>query len=131
MGLAKAFLLIFYCFSSSCCLGQQPYVAHATRTAKFNAITLTDVATGNQFLLDSARIIITALNRQSQQVWKTDAWKDNHLAPYRVRRPVIRYFAFGKGEKTKQKEVIWITYNNSQFGFLAKKTGAFTWLGQD
>jgi glucose dehydrogenase len=128
--MAKALLLVLCCFSSYFCLGQQ-YVGHHTLSTKFKAITLTDIATGNRFLLDSTRIVVTALNPQGKQLWRTDAWKDNHLEAYRVTRPVISYFAFGKDDSAKRKEVIWLTYNNTQFGFLDKKTGAFTWLGQD
>jgi hypothetical protein len=128
--MAKALLLVLCCLSSYCSLGQQ-YVGHATLPTKFKAITLKDAATGNRFILDSTRIIVTALNPQGKQLWKTDAWKDNHLEVYRVKRPTISYFAFGKDDSTKKKEVIWLTYNNTQFGFLDKKTGAFTWLGQD
>jgi hypothetical protein len=129
--MVKALLLVLCCLSNYYCLGQQQYVGHATLPTKFKAITLTDAATGNRFILDSTRIIVTALNPQGKQLWRTDAWKNNHLDAYRVKRPVISYFAFGKDELTKGKEAIWITYNNTQFGFLDKKTGAFTWLGQD
>jgi hypothetical protein len=75
--------------------------------------------------------MVTALNPQGKQLWRTDAWKDNRLEAYRVKRPVISYFAFGKDIRDKKTEVIWLTYNNTQFGFLDKKTGAFRWLGQD
>ncbi|MCB2380462.1 hypothetical protein LGH70_22910 [Hymenobacter sp. BT635] len=129
--MAKALLLILCCFSSYFCFGQQQYVSHHTLATKFKAITLTDAATGNRFVLDSARIMVTAFNPQGKKLWRTDAWKDNHLAAYRVTRPVISYFALGKDDSAKKKEVIWLTYNNTQFGFLDKKTGAFTWLGQD
>ncbi len=128
--MVKALLLVLWCLSSYYCSGQQ-YVGHATLLVKSKTIILPDAATGNKFILDSTRIMITAFNPQGQQLWSTDAWQDNHLETYRVTRPVISYFALGKDKRTKGKEVIWITYNNTQFGFLDKKTGAFTWLGQD
>jgi len=129
--MAKALLLVLCCFSSYFCFGQQQYVGHHTLDTEFKAITLTDAATGNQFILDSMRIMVTAFNPQGKQLWRTDAWKDNHLEAYRVKRPVISYFAFGKDTRDEKTEVIWLTYNNTQFGFLDKKTGAFSWLGQD
>lgn len=128
--MVKALLFVLCCLSSYCSRGQQ-YVGHATLPTKFKAVTLTDAATGNQFILDSTRITITALNPQGKRLWRTDAWKDNHLEVYRVARPVISYFAFRKDKLSKGKEAIWIGYNNTQFGFLDKQTGAFTWLGQD
>ena len=69
----KAHLLVLCCLSSYCCLGQQRYVAHATLPAKFKAIVLTDAATGNRFILDSTRTMVTALTPQGKQLWKTDA----------------------------------------------------------
>lgn len=131
MNMAKALLLVLCCFSSYFCFGQQQYVSHHTLDTEFKAITLTDAATGNQFILDSTRIMVTAFNPQGKQLWRTDAWKDNHLEAYRVKRPVISYFAFGKDIRDEKTEVIWLTYNNTQFGLLDKKTGAFRWLGQD
>jgi hypothetical protein len=129
----KALLLVFFCLSSYCSLGQQQYVGHYTLPVQRKAITLTDAATGNRFVLDSTRITVAAFSPQGVELWKTDAWKDNQLEAYRVSRPVISYFAFGKDvlHKRKKKEVIWIKYNNTQFGFLDKQTGAFIWLGQD
>jgi hypothetical protein len=130
--MVKALLLVFCCFSSYCCLGQRQYVAHYTLPVQLKAITLTDAATGNRFVLDSTRIIVTAFNSQGIEIWKTDAWRDNELEANRVPRPIISYFAFGKDVlHKKRKEIIWITYNDTQFGFLDKQTGAFTWLGQD
>ena len=131
MNIAKALLLVLCCFSSYFCFGQQQYAGCHTLSTKFNAIILTDIATGNRFILDSTRIMVTALNPQGKQLWKTDAWKNNHLEVYRVERPVISHFTFGKDDSAEKKEVIWLTYNNTQFGFLDKETGAFTWLGQD
>ena len=96
-------------------------IGYYTLSTKFNAIILTDIATGNRFILDSTRIMVTALNPEGKHLWKTDAWKNNHLEVYRVERPVISHFAFGKDDSAKKKEVIWLTYNNTQFGFLDKR----------
>jgi hypothetical protein len=130
MSMVRALLLVLCCLSSYCSFGQQ-YVSHATLPTLLKAITLMDAATGNRFILDSTRITITAFNPQGKPLWRTDAWRDNHLEVYRVRRPIVSYFAFQKSKLTKGEEAIWIVYNNTQFGFLDKQTGAFTWLGQD
>ena len=37
----------------------------------------------------------------------------------------IIYFAFGQDKETKSKEVIYISYDNTQFGYLDKENGKF------
>jgi hypothetical protein len=61
-------------------------------------------------------------------LWKTDPVIDNKIEEYRVKRPVIVYFGF---DLDNGKEVILITYNNTQFGSLSKENGAFNFHGQD
>ena len=93
--------------------------------------TLIDKTTGIKFILDKARINITAIDKVGKVIWKTDPATDNKLEEYRVKRPTIIYFSFGF-DKTKEKnEVIYISYNNSQSGYLDKKNGKFKFEGQD
>ena len=94
--------------------------------------TLVDKKTGYKFIIDKERIYITAVDKTGKVIWRVDPAVDNKLKEYRVKRPTIVYFAFGIDDRTKEKnEVIDIGYNNSQFGFLDKKTGKFTFSGQD
>ncbi len=92
---------------------------------------LFDSLSGNQFQLDTTKIIITAINSNNDTIWKTDPWKDNNLEEYRYKRPIIIYFRLVKSERTDNKEIIWIAYNSTQFGFVDKETGKFSWQGND
>lgn len=96
-----------------------------------SVLKLKDSLSGNTFLLDSAHIHIYAFNANGDTLWKTDPWKDYKLEVYRTKRPVIVQFYFEKNKRTSNKEVIWIVYNNTQFGNIDKKTGSFFWMGQD
>jgi len=130
------------------------YISHATLSGRPKSDTLTDKVTLTKFILDSARIYVKAVNASGRQLWQTDAWKDGGLDAYRVKRPVIaRFFLYNyyygdsiiytdklKGKQAKEiernkekysREVIAVAYNNTQFGFIDKKTGLFHFQGQD
>ena len=92
---------------------------------------LEDSITGTRFILDSNHINIYALSKIGDTLWKTDPWKDNKLDTYRFTRPVIVYYKFANSVRTKNEEVIWIIYINTQFGIIDKKTGKFRFMGQD
>jgi hypothetical protein len=96
-----------------------------------NTHILVDLTTKTRFILDSSRITITAIDSSGKIIWQTDPWKDNKLFEYRFERPVIVYFGFNIPEWTKAKDAIGINYNNTQFGTLERKTGKFTFYGQD
>ena len=93
--------------------------------------TLIDNSSGSRFYLDTALISVYAFDKTGNNIWKTDPWKDNNLMEYRVKRPTIRYFEFKRDKWTGNIEVIGIGYDNSQFGYLDKLTGQFTFQGQD
>ena len=93
--------------------------------------TLIDNSSGSRFYLDTALINVYAFDKTGNNIWKTDPWKDNNLMEYRVKRPTIRYFEFKRDKLTGNIEVIGIGYDNSQFGYLDKLTGQFTFQGQD
>jgi hypothetical protein len=101
------------------------------------SITLIDSVTNNYFVLDASQIFITAFNEKNKKIWKTDPYKDNSICEYRTKRPVIIEYRFGKSPDNfpnYEKEgikVIWITYNNTQFGFVDLISGKYYWLGQD
>jgi len=107
------------------------YVGHATLSTSHKADTLVDNLTSTKFILDTSRIFITAIDANGKQLWKTDPWKDNKLDAYRVKRPILAEFYFVNNLHTNNQEVIWIIYNNTQFGIVDKRTGKFTWFGQD
>ena len=101
-------------------------------------VIIIDSITNNYYVLDSTHTIITAYNSSKQIIWKTNPRKVNHLSEYRHQNPVIIYYKIGKlpdniyGSLSKKGEkVIFISYSNSQFGFLDLKTGKFTYEGQD
>lgn len=100
-------------------------------------INILDSITNNYYILDSTHTIITAYNKSKQVIWKTDPHKDNSLPEYRHKNPTIKYFKIGKLRKNvneiynKDTRVIFISFDNSQFGFLDLKTGKFHFSGQD
>ena len=152
-----ATFLFAFIVSISFCYGQSvTYVAHAALSGQPINFKLVDKTNGTKYILDSARIFITAINSAGKQLWKVDPWKDSKLDAYRVERPVVARLIFGNyfyGDsiiyvnKLKQKsvqakeiqnnrdkytrEVIWVVYNNTQFGILNRATGAFEYHGQD
>lgn len=105
------------------------------RTVPPTPVTLTDTATNFNYILDSSHIFVTAYNDKGDSLWKTDPWKDNGVSAYRTKRPIIVDIFIGKlGDlypAKKDDRVIWITYNNTQFGYLDLKTGAYRFCGQD
>lgn len=108
----------------------QTYIGHYIDKSHIKQDTLIDKVSGMKFILDKNRIYVTAIDKSGKQLWKTDPAVDNKLEEYRVKRPVIVYFSFGK-DRTGQNQVIDISYNNSQFGYLDKKSGHFYFDGQD
>ena len=111
--------------------GQNQYVAHFIEPNSVKTKIITDKLTGISYILDSQQITITAVGKMGTKLWVTDPWKDNHLMKYRVDRPTIVCFKFDGNTWAVKDEVIWIVYNNTQFGYIEKMTGKFKWLGQD
>ena len=126
-----ATILSVLALSINLCLGQTQYIAHATHKNNLKNYTLVDSISGTKFVLDSTQIYITAIDKDGKQLWRTDPCKDNKIEEYRVKRPIIVLFAFRNNKWTDGKEVIWIVYNNTQFGIIDKSNGKFTWFGQD
>lgn len=98
--------------------------------------TLYDKQNGNIYVLDKNRIFITAYDKEKKLLWKTDPALDSFLPQYQMeqfelKRPIIKYFSLQQLKYDNRMEVIWIVFNNNQFGYLLKNTGKFYWLGQD
>ncbi|MES2382147.1 MAG: hypothetical protein V4538_13965 [Bacteroidota bacterium] len=98
--------------------------------------TLYDKQNGNIYVLDKNRIFITAYDKEKKLLWKTDPALDSFLPQYQMeqfelKRPIIKYFSLQELKDDKRMEVIWIVFNNTQFGYLLKNNGKFYWLGQD
>lgn len=104
---------------------------------KGKSVKLIDSLTNNYYILDSTHIYIAAFNKSGKAIWKTDPYKDNSIREYRTKRPVIIHYGFGVSpnyfpDRIKEgSKVIWITYSNSQFGFIDLNTGKYYWCGQD
>ena len=113
----------------SICKGQ--YISHYIEKDRIKTDTLIDKITGVSYIIDKKRIYIKAIDKSGKELWKTDPAVDNKLEEYRVKRPTIVYFSFKSDKFTGNKEVIAISYNNSQFGYLDKKNGHFQFEGQD
>ena len=104
---------------------------HDTNINGVKKFLLIDSTTKTKFILDSTQIYITAIDSNGKQLWRTDPWKDNKLMVYRIKRPIIVHFRLGYSAWSGKTQIIGIRYDNSQFGFIDKLTGKFTWLGQD
>ena len=104
------------------------YVGRYILSTNIESFILIDPVTEIKYVLDSDQIYITSYDKDDNQLWQTDPWKDNNLRQYRVERPIIVRFYFST---YRESEIIWITYNNTQFGIIDKLTGEFCYFGQD
>jgi hypothetical protein len=90
--------------------------------------TLFDKNNGNKYVIDKTRTIITAYNKKGRIIWKTNPYEDSFLPVYRYKKTYIVSFKFVKRDK---KEVIFIVYHNTVFGYLLKSNGKFYKNGND
>jgi hypothetical protein len=143
----KITLSIFFIFFACCSIAQQVttviydgngYVIGGShiRLKAGEQVILKDSSSARTFILDTSHIFIVALNSQRDTVWKTDPWKDNKLEVYRTKRPRVVDMTIGSNEgwissDKKPENVLWIRYNNTQFGFISLTTGKFHFSGQD
>jgi hypothetical protein len=117
--------------------GGSLFKSKSQKSVPRHPITLVDSLTNNYFVLDSNYIYITAYNKNNELIWKTDPYLDNKIMEYRTQRPVIISYQLRDTPKNYKDEiedgvkVIWITYNNTQFGFINCKTGKYHMCGQD
>jgi hypothetical protein len=126
----KPILVVIFLLAFSFVSRGQSYIANYREPNHIKADTLIDGKTGVKFIIDKDRIFVKAINKAGKQLWKTDPAVDNKLEEYRFKRPVIVYFQLQKTQVNGLEEIA-VSYNNSQFGYLDKKTGAFQFEGQD
>ena len=123
--------ILLFLLSIIFCVGQTQYIGEYILDTNIENFTLFDTTSETRFILDSTQIYVTAIDKDGNQLWRIDPWKDNNLKEYRVERPIIVVFYFANNKFTGNKEVIWIVYNNTQFGIIDKLTGEFEYFGQD
>jgi hypothetical protein len=112
------------------CSGQEPGSWQGLRNG-VTEYTLVDNELRMKFVLDSARINISAYDFSGNMIWRTDPWLDNRLVVHnRVKRPTIVYYSF-LSQGLDNKEVISISYSSKQFGNVDRRTGKFQNLGKD
>lgn len=136
-----ALLFAILLTSSSVIAQSQQYVAVAVRDVNgvyINGIldkefpyVLVDSLTGVEYILNAKRNMIRAIDSNDKLLWETDPRNDANVMAYRVEDPVIISLSLQRHEWTNNEEVIDISYNNSQFGYLNKETGKFHFEGQD
>lgn len=130
--MSKAIILIIILINAGICFSQDSqYTGKLISKQNAKKELLIDSLSGNRFLLNKDHINITAINSVGDTIWQTDPIKQIKMEPYRIDRPIIVTYEFQNNERTEFKEVIWIVYNNSQFGTIEKETGNFTFYGQD
>src|SRR5436190_24330359 len=100
------------------------------------AQTYKDAESGIIFYVESDGRHLAAIDRDGKIVWHRDPFADAKLQYYRTKSPQIVYV--GKASERaqeywpgKQKKVIGIAFNSSQFGEVDIKTGEFQFGGQD
>ena len=105
------------------------YVSYSQKNKhKLYVVKLFDKKNGNTFILDTKKINVFAYNKKGKLLWKTDPYMDAYLPHYLIARPTITYFKLGN---FAQKDVIFISYNNKQFGYILRANGKFYFQGQD
>jgi hypothetical protein len=128
----KVIIIIILFLNAGICFSQDSqYNGKLISKQNVKKEILIDSLSGNRFLLDKEHINITAINNVGDTIWQTDPIKQIKMEPYRINRPIIVTYEFQNNERTEFKEVIWIVYNNSQFGTIEKETGNFTFYGQN
>lgn len=130
-------LIILISLGKVCC-GQRTYFGHYSvdRKLPIEKRVLVDSVNKVKFILDSTQTFIIAVDFNYKKLWSTDPHRDNHIDNYRTDKSKIISYKLEKpdlkrSDEWKDKTVIVIGYNNSQFGLVDVKTGAFYFLGQD
>lgn len=114
---------------------QSAYKGHVSPKFKVKNRFLIDTVNKMHFVLDSTQTVIVALDFNYRKIWSTDPYRSKHLEEYKHKNPVIVTFELAKTDKDyrgwENRDVIWIAYSNSVFGFVDRKTGEFVDLGRD
>ncbi len=92
---------------------------------------LIDTISGISFALDTSQQIITAINHNGDTLWQTTPSTNLNVQEYRIKNPKIVYYNFKQDEFQNNKEVIWVIFQNTQFGVIDKETGKYIMYGQD
>jgi hypothetical protein len=99
---------------------------------------LRDPKTKILYVLESDGRHICAITPAGELLWSRNPFVDKKLSTYRLVYPLIVYFAFADPNWWKihcylgpADDFIAINFNSSQFGAINKKTGDFTFFGQD
>ncbi len=107
-----------------------------SKSKEGKSITVLDSITHNYYILDTSHSTVCAYDSLEHLLWVTNPRKDSSLPDYRLKNPVISYFKLGKlssdywdGHKEGEL-VIFISFSNSQSGFIDLKTGRFTLVDQ-
>jgi hypothetical protein len=124
--------LILFILTNYLCNGQNQYPGGPDiPTNKIEKRILIDSASKIRYVIDSTQTTIVALDYKNKVLWVSNPNRDNKLGNYRTFKPRMDNFGFKKLKDSDYKEVIFVIYNNTQFGFIDKLTGKFTFLGQD
>ena len=129
--MTKTMIFTFILNAGLCMSQNSQYTGAFLSNQSVKSECLFDYLTATEFILDEIHVYITAINSIGDTLWKTDPIVDFGMDYYRVKRPTIVNFCFQNNQRTDFQEVIWILYNNSQFGTVTKETGVFTFYGQD
>jgi hypothetical protein len=100
------------------------------------AQTYKDAESGIIFYVESDGRHLAAIDRDGKILWHRDPFADAKLEYYRTKTPQIVYVGKPREKAQeywagKQKKVISIGFNSSQFGEVDINTGEFHFAGQD
>jgi hypothetical protein len=99
-----------------------------------------DSISGIVFLVESDRRHVDAIDKSGKLLWSRDPFVENHLKPYRVPKPLIKYIGPAiyyvngvpkQDTNARGERLIVIGYTSSQFGVIDVRNGDFTFIGQD
>jgi hypothetical protein len=98
-------------------------------------VVIHDPVTKNDYVLDATHTVITAYDPLKRMLWRINPRINNHLSAYRHPNPVITYYQLDNAPDitpgSAREKVIYISYSNSQFGYIELQKGKFIYQGQD
>ena len=139
----KVFIGILFCLISFYMFGQTTLIFNAQGKLvggsclelNGDSMKVTDPATKNYYILDASHIYITAYDSIGIKLWKTDPYldrMDRNMVEYTTKRPIIDHFEIKPWNiHSKKVDIIEISFDNHDFGYINLNTGKYTITGRD
>jgi hypothetical protein len=134
------FIFLFFCTVHGPCVAQKCYSLDQGWIPCSMSDTLIDKSTGNYYVVVRSERCIKAFDRYQRPLWETNPWKSKELSrmhgsnwngylnPDSI---YIRTIDFPKTEYMGGNRSIVVYFTDRIDGFLDKKTGRFSTLGEN